>query len=260
MPPPYMFVGPLVVLLGVLALAYALAPIGIRSRQKMRRLSPSKALDFQDCTPEVGLYLQGMAAVLQEHGFQVEAFLVSDPASASTTYLALLTNRTARDKAMVAVITSRNGNITNTTSYVELTTTYENGWHFDTLNATTLGAFRVRPQTVRTQVPDLEDPHRLYELHRYLLAKHPIDGPKTIYPEGTAEEYLSSVMVRAYEEQVQTGWMYLDPREDVYRLTWKGAYLITWGLLFPVKSLRTWRMRAKGRAVMRDFDKSASQA
>ena len=41
--------------------------------------------------------------------------------------------------------------------------------------------------------------------------------------------------------QIDTGYMYLSPHERLYRPTWKGAFLMTWGQLWPFKAIRQQR-------------------
>ena len=78
-------------------------------------------------------------------------------------------------------------------------------------------------------------------------------GAKKVYEEGQAEPYLCSVIVESYEEQVGFGWLYLDSAAGVYRPTWKGAFLMTWGLLWPVLAIRKALLRQKEEALLKAF-------
>ena len=53
--------------------------------------------------------------------------------------------------------------------------------------------------------------------------------------------------------QVQAGRMRLDAAAGVYRPTLKGAYLMTWGLMWPMKAVRQWQMRNRSQALQREL-------
>lgn len=243
-----------------LVVPYFLGPILIRFRQQWPRRSTWKELSPDRCSPGVVPYFNRGTRALQALGFTPEAYVTQQETPRMETHAVLLTNRAVGDKAMIVTILARGGGRTITTFYVEFTSTYDDGWHFDTLNSATLGAFRRSPRQIKTQVPMLEDPARLYELHGYVQAKHQPRGYKTVYPEGTALDYLTGVMTRSFDEQVQAGLFYVDAKTDSYRPTWKGACLLTWGLLFPVKTLRTLRLNSNGWAVVREFERARGGA
>ena len=50
-------------------------------------------------------------------------------------------------------------------------------------------------------------------------------------------------LARDYARQAEAGYFYLDEEADVYRPTWKGAYLMTWTFLWPISRLQ--KMRTK---------------
>ena len=47
--------------------------------------------------------------------------------------------------------------------------------------------------------------------------------------------------------------MRLDAAAGVYRPTLKGAYLMTWGLMWPMKAVRQWQMRNRSQALQREL-------
>jgi hypothetical protein len=56
--------------------------------------------------------------------------------------------------------------------------------------------------------------------------------------------YLIEGRERILAHHVATGYYYLDEARDIYRPTWKGAVLMTWRLLWPIRPLyRAWRRR-----------------
>ena len=47
----------------------------------------------------------------------------------------------------------------------------------------------------------------------------------------------------------ESGYYYHDEEHRVYRLTWRGAILMTWKLLWPIKQIRAMLARREGRAI-----------
>ncbi len=78
-------------------------------------------------------------------------------------------------------------------------------------------------------------------------------GSKITYKEGEATSYLSRVLVEDYERQVRFGRLRLDSASGVYRPTIIGAYLMTWGLLWPIKPIRMMLMKSREQATLRAF-------
>ena len=63
----------------------------------------------------------------------------------------------------------------------------------------------------------------------------------------------AQVMVETYDRQVQIGWLYRDAAAGAYRPTWKGAFLMTWGQLWPMKAIREAGLRARERRILTAF-------
>ena len=53
--------------------------------------------------------------------------------------------------------------------------------------------------------------------------------------------------------QTVIGFFYLDSRQEFYRLTWKGTFLTTWKLLWPIKQIRRAMMRRQNRRLLAEW-------
>lgn len=240
--------------------SYAGMPIVIRFAQKMRAHPHLNELDLTTLPPGIGDYLTRTAGALTADGFAEPTYLaMPDQVPNVSAYLIMLVNRASGDKAMVTALFAQNV-ATPPTLYVEFSTRHENGQVFDTLNSQTVGSFPPGPQTVRTQTPSVQDPHRLLQVHRFVMDRAAVAGPKSLYAPGEAVPYLGRVLIESYEAQVKRRWLYLDRAADAYRPTWVGAYRMTWPQLWPVKSLLTGRMRREEQAVLRSFEAAATAA
>jgi hypothetical protein len=244
-------------LLMLIPLFYLGAPLLIRFQQRMNAHPEFETLEFDQLKPSVARFLEKRTDDLLDMGFR-EPTLVHLPDSMPnvTSYLVMLVNRRTGDKAMVTVILGH-GPVPRRTSYVEFNTRFENGEVFNTQNSSELTAFPPGPTTVRTQVPDLRDPQELYELHRFVMDQHGAEGPKELYERGEALDYLQRfAFTKVYKQQVKRGWLYYDEDADCYRPTLLGAYLLTWGLLQPMKAIRKIALRNRAAKVLAEFDEA----
>jgi hypothetical protein len=250
----------------VALLSYVGGPILIRFKQKAKAHPKFESLDASDIPDALAHYVYSTANALREDGFIPEAYLsLPDQVPNVRAYLILLANRPSGDKAMVTVMmTHQEGKTPQVgTHYVEFSTRYASGKVVDTMNGGTLGAFKTLPGEVKTQIPQVQDPHALCLIHRHILDRLADVAPgdeKVMYPEGDAARYLAGVMEKGYEEQAALGLLYRDEEggEAIFRPTWYGAFYMTWGLLFPIKQIRQMRAAQRATAVLRSFRESQS--
>ncbi len=237
-----------------LGLFYLGVPLWIRVQQRLAAHPTIHELQLEKLDPEIAEFLMGKTRELFELGFD-EPTLVELPAPAPnvTVYLVLVVNRATGDKAVVTVILGR-GAVTIQSLYVEFSTRYDDDRVFATMNSQELSAFPPGPATVRTQVPSVQDVRELYELHRYLIRRHDVVARPLLFEPGRAVEYLVRFgFEKEYEIQARRGWLYYVAAGDYYLPTLLGAYLMTWGLLQPMKFFRTVAMRQRERRVLTEF-------
>lgn len=252
---------------GILALLfYVGSPALIRCTQKAKAHPKFEELEASDIPDALAHYVYSTANALRQDDFTPEAYLsLPDQVPNVRAYLILLANRQSGDKAMVTVLMTHAGDTTPQigTCYVEFSTRYASGTVVDTMNSSTLGAFKPVPREVKTQIPQVQDPHLLFQLHMHVLANFAGVDPgdeKLMYPEGEAARYLADVLTRGYEEQVALGLMYRDEEggETIFRPTWYGAFYMTWGQLFPIKQVRRWAAAQRANMILRSFRESFS--
>jgi hypothetical protein len=234
---------------------YLGAPILIRFTQKMAAQPRFYPLDTAGVPPDVLNYFYWAVEALRPVGFVPSAYVALPQQVPNVqAFLVMLVNPYAGDKAMVtAMYGTQSGVPRLSTRYLEFSTRYEDGRWVDTLNSKTLGSFKESPEGTKTQAPSVQDPQELYRLHQYVMAKAVPGGKKVLYGEGEAVPYLSRVMIESYDRQVKYGWLALERTGGVYRPTWLGAYMMTWGLLWPMTAIRRFRMEQKEREVLRAF-------
>jgi hypothetical protein len=95
---------------------------------------------------------------------------------------------------------------------------------------------RNRPESM--SFPWIQDPVRLYAIHDACVARYAGDGIRVAPTISDPAEYLRTSRNDEVARFVESGYYQRDEASGRYRSTWKGAYLMTWKLLWPVKPVR----------------------
>ena len=116
------------------------------------------------------------------------------------------------------------------------------------MNSKALGSFVSGPLDVKTQVPQIKEAAELWALHRFVMRKHNPQGRKIVYDMKDAEPYLRRVWREGFVEQAQFG-MFAE-RGTRFLPTWKGAYRMTWGLMYPMKWVREAQLKSRAKEII----------
>lgn len=243
-------------IIGLLIFVYIGAPILIKFVQKMPahpRFDPIDPMTFPE---SVQHYFLDNTRALTSLGFEVAAYISMPNASPNVKgYLVMLVNRLTGDQAMVtAMYTTATSPPRLSASYVEFSTRYSSGESVDTMNSSVLNAFKKPAHVTRTQVPMVQDVTQLYRIHQWAIAKAQPRGQKVVHQPGETIAFLGQVMIESYEGQAKFGRVFYDQKSDNYYPTWVGAFLMTWGLLWPMTAIRRSQMMSQARAVVNAFE------
>lgn len=247
--------------LGLMALMYLGAPVLIRLTTMLTASPDYRPLNTTDAPREVWEYLLSSARELEPLGFYPTAYLEVRAVQNVRTYLLMLLHPQHQDLANVIVMyipTAGNDGMSASgwkvsTRYMEFCTEYEDGFSVDTYNTSTIPSFKRMDTEVKARVPSVKDPGELYRLHQFLLARCGRAGRKVTYAPTEVLAHRLRVERKGFDQQVKFGRMYLDPLVNAYRPTWIGAYLMAWGLLWPVTSFRRMRLRQEERRLLAEF-------
>jgi len=239
---------------GFVAIYFLGTPLLVLIGQKMSASPDCDELKMHSLDPVLAQFLMEKTNALYELGFDEPTLIhLPAPMQGMKAYLVMLVNRPAGDKVMVTALVGE-ATIRIQMCYVEYSTRYADGHCVDTLNGSELSAFQQGPQNIRTQVPSVTDVGELYRLHQFQMKASGITAKKVLYEPGQAVAYLKEyALKKSYDEQVAKGWLSYDAAGDCYRPTVKGAYLMTWGQLQPMKYFRQQAMRKREQQVLAEF-------
>src|SRR5262249_45021751 len=116
---------------------------------------------------------------------------------------------------------------------------------------------RIRIREGSMSFPDIDDPSRLYAIHQATLALFARDAARLDNVIDDPAEFLRSAHQKDVTRFAECGYYYLDRERIVYRLTWRGAILMTWKALWPFKRIRELLRRARAARLLQDLDLSA---
>ncbi len=196
---------------------------------------------------------------LESIGFERVANLQSITSSA-TLYTAVFHNFSTLERAHVSVITSVNHQPSCDEAagpskpifkvlYTEFTSCFANSLEVNTNNSSTPRVFGITPDKQVTSLPGVVNASQIYAVHRYLTASIPDEMEPLPSADRIAQRF-SVDWSRTLRTQTELGYMFRDTATSTYRPTPKGALLMTWKMLWPVKPIRAYLVRKEaGRLV-----------
>jgi hypothetical protein len=102
--------------------------------------------------------------------------------------------------------------------------------------------------------PQVRDPGRLYEVHQAVVGQLDKGSPRRDPIGDDPDAYLKRGQQREHTRFIACGYKYLDDAKGVLRLTWKGAFMATLKLFWPVRQIRkAWR-RWKAARMLHELD------
>ena len=225
-------------LLGIVALFYVGAPVLVRFTMKQKAAPVFEPLHPDRSPPEATRYFEAVGEALSVDGF-VEAtrLVLSGFTPNATIFLAAFENQTTQDAAVaVAAYVDVRGVMQLKTAYLEFSNGLTDGRSVSTNNTAELSVYREPEWRVMTQFPQVQECVLLYRLHEALVQR--ANGRKKPLPRRDGwDALLREAMVREMTSQIEPGYLQLSPSGEVYTPTWKGAFLMTWKLLPPLKGI-----------------------
>jgi hypothetical protein len=176
---------------------------------------------------------------LTELGFDVRGHWRHIGHSTATAKITLLENPQTLDVAKILVHTA------GTRRHLTLAfqTRFDDGTELATANNQVTAGLPSLPGITVLWLPEVRDALQLLRVHSQVRHRLGVDKRRRSVGQDPVA-FLLEGQQRMFDHQVKTGYYYLDEARGVYRPTWKGAFLITWRLLWPIRPLfRAWRRR-----------------
>jgi hypothetical protein len=259
----------------VLALAgayYLLLPLVVLRSQRMRADADIVIFDpaAAPLPPSLAAYFDGAASRLADVGFRRLANLAIPKALTNArAVLQVYVNEQSSDAAIVNAVfggpTAAPAAIQ--VQYVEFISRFRGSslLLLETNSNPVVGVFGATPQRLTFRFPHVQNVGALFGLHQTLLRKHAGGMRKTLRVMeefgGDAVAYLrQAVLLEEFQKQEATGYLRRDVTGDCWRPTFKGAYLMAWKLLWPIKQIALSRMRRKALQLERELQSQSARS
>jgi hypothetical protein len=224
---------------------YLGVPLLIKSTMKIHARPGAQPVTPRYLPDDVKDYLDDVGPKLSSLGFEpVACFVMENPATPNVTpHVQLWVNRRTGQMASanVFVVKHPGDKPTEIKTHVEFVTKLSNGPAIATNNAADLGAFKKTSACDTLSATRLKEVAHLHRLHTWREGKlGAAPGVERFVPAPGAE---LAWFADAYEDsivrQVGTGYLQVVAGETtIYQPTLRGAYMMTWGQMWPMKGLR----------------------
>ena len=139
------------------------------------------------------------------------------------------------DKLVCSLVTVKSGLVHST--HIEFTKVYADGSVLDVSNAAIPNVFPRSVMKLAFRFPWVNDFDRLLKISRFLIDRHKNCTTDTSLAQGDEFTEIEGYMNRELAELIERGWVSPLVHNGERRLTFKGAVLMTWKLIFPIKQI-----------------------
>jgi hypothetical protein len=166
-----------------------------------------------------------------------------------------------KDAALVSAIFGTNPGVASPmqTYYTEILSrfTSEDVAVIQTNNAQMVSSFPDLPNELTFRFPMVTSLNTLDRLHQKLVKQHAPPAKKIVSLtdefRGDMTKYVRAVLVESYRKQEGTGYLRYNADRNFWQPTVKGAYLMTWGQLWPMSAILKSRIKSRATQLLREL-------
>lgn len=242
------------VLLFFVSLPFWIGPFIVHATQKMQAHPTIEPAVLEDFPEESQIFFTKNFPLLQQLDFQSVAFFkIPDLLPNLKNLVALWINRKTQELAILTDVHIRNEKMDLHQFYIEFCTTFTNHSEISTNNTQEL-VEHYHPNKEVFIFPQLENPIQLYSVHQHLVQKYRSTRQTCVPLAGQEMEEFRNNLVEDLGYLPSKGYWAYDAENDIYRITWKGAFLLTWRLAWPVGAIRKWSQRQEAKRLLKSLD------
>lgn len=165
-------------------------------------------------------------------------------------HYSLWINETSKDIAVIADIVGDNGINRERLPLIEFVTDFTDGSDINTNNSSQPSIFPKLASKETFSIPNMYDPYTLYFIHNSMVYRYGKGKNKILPQEQQYEFYLHKSTLHALEQREKIGYLYLDIKEDKYRPTLLGTYLMSWRIIWPINRIRLALMKKEAKVLI----------
>jgi hypothetical protein len=237
--------------------AWIAAPVIIKRRNWCAADPTLQAFDpnSADTPVEAAESLQAVVPALEALGFRnLGHFRASETVPHTRAYVTLFEDRPARQTARLMTTIAEIRGRRQVETVLAFFTEFTDGTSLVTSNNVTrrlvpLVGFREGSMAF----PEVRDPRRLYEIHQASVARFASDAIRLEPQTRDPVEFLRQSVRRETAKLAETGYYAFDEESQIYRPTWKGALLMGWKSVIPIKPIREMLRRRRAARLLHEL-------
>ena len=140
------------------------------------------------------------------------------------------------DKKIACSLITAHGGPVNTT-HIEFTQMYKNGSVLNVSNASMINVYPKSDSRLSYRFPQINDFDQLLALAEQLIHSSKQTEEKITFTRGCEFQAIESCLNRELNELIEEGWVQSNVVTGNRRLSVKGALLMTWKMLWPVRQV-----------------------
>jgi hypothetical protein len=226
-------------------LIWVMVPIKVHSKQTLAQRPNLQYATAEHITPELSEMLQSILPPFRAEGFESAAMTRNaNSVPGVQSVVATLVNRSTHDVAVIISTWAKNSR--------SLVYAIRSEFTDDSIVSTGvnpgIGVYPRDPKEDSAGFSQRVNIHALCEFHRRRLRHLGVDQlPRHPVPPGAELERIFREWDRTTSRLIRLRYMYLDHSAQLFRYTWKGAFLCTWRLIHPIKG---WRIKRRDRRAL----------
>lgn len=239
-----------------IAVLYVVTPMIIKYKHFYKRFGEPQRLFPHAFPTEISNYFIRIETELAALGFTSKVYFKdSGRTNNSTTYYSLCINYATQEYAIVAFVTVKNSLVKKSFPLIFINTEYQGGTKVITHNSSQPRVFKKRENRKVRHIPNCQNIGLLYQIHQQYVNEIGISEGRVLPPEGKEEFYFYNQSVEEFDAQIRAGYYYYDPKANEYRLTFKGAYIVGWKLIWPIKQLQMYMLNSEAQQVIKQLNR-----
>ncbi len=232
-----------VVLIGLL---YAVTPIIVRRRFALDPHPAVTVVREEQLPPDALHFFEESASDFARIGFSPRTYLhVSGYTPAQTLDARLHVDALGYTATAACIRQQAPGRPERVVRVVTFSALHDDGREVSTTNSQEAELPVADRQTHPVPLPGVWDLALMYLVHRHEDGVFAPETALVVSSPGEEAQAMADGFARSTRRMVKAGRLRLDPVTGEARLTWRGAYLLSWSLLPPARQIRQARIQAR---------------
>lgn len=248
-----------VVLLACVALLLAQRYLYAPLRARRKGVAPIEAefvpIELPDLPPDLSQAFSRGAQGLAACGFVALGHVTRRVANTRQDgFVSSWANHSLRDRAgIVGVLTPSRNSRVRVASLITFGTEFSGGTSIVTTNRATPSCFPRDPLVSSVRCPGVDDIALLYRFHRARVERYRAGRSATMEGAQDVPARMRAEQQKTYQRLVAAGYYSIDAARQCYVPTYKGAYLMTYRLLFPFRQIQRLRRNRSANRTLREL-------